>query len=256
MAGTGNDFIVFDNRSKIFTGRETVFFSQICRRRVSVGGDGILLVEKGKSTPVRMRYFNSDGKETAMCGNGARCAALFAREKGMVTETRFTLEAEDGMHGVEVKDREVTLEMVRPTDLQVKLGILREKEFLEGGFINTGVPHYVLFVQDVHKVDVENLGRLYRNHPVFPQGANVDFVQILEDNRIYVRTYERGVEGETLSCGTGSVASALITAERKEYKSPVTVLTRGGELTVRFDAGWKTVTLTGRVEITFEGVLP
>jgi len=255
MTGTGNDFIVFDNRPRLFSGEESTFFHEICQRRTSIGADGILLVEKGDSAPVRMRYFNSDGFESTMCGNGARCAAYFAWKKRMVPDRSLLLEALDGVHRVIVEGERITLEMARPHGFRSKPGILRESEFTEGGFIDTGVPHYVVFVQDVEKVDVDNLGSFYRNHDTFVQGTNVNFVQLLGKSRIRVRTYERGVEEETLSCGTGCVASSLIASNHHGYTSPVTVLAHGGRLTVQFDEAWENIFLIGPVEIVYEGIL-
>ena len=251
----GNDFIIFDNRSRIFTGEETEFFASICQRRISVGADGIILLEDGKSAEVKMRYFNSDGHEASMCGNGARCIAFFARNKGIVNKNKFFLEASDGLHWVKVDKKSVMLKMSKPTEFRQNLGILREPEFIEGGFINTGVPHYVIFVQNINEVDVERIGRSYRNHQFFPDGTNVNFVELLGENRMHVRTYERGVEKETFSCGTGTVASALITASMYEYESPVKIFTRGGELTVSFDEKWEEVFLAGEVRTIYEGFL-
>jgi len=256
MTGTGNDFIVFDNRKAFFSGEETDFFARVCRRRVSVGADGVLLVEEGQSAPVRMRYFNSDGREAAMCGNGARCAGFFARAKKCVDADTFLLEASDGVHLLRVNGNEVSLKMRKPEGFRSGYGILRESGFVEGGFVDTGVPHYVIFVQDVDEVAVEKVAPFYRDHRVFPQGVNVDFVERTGEDRIRVRTYERGVEGETLSCGTGCVASTLFAARTFGYRSPVTVVTRGGDLTVGFDDALEDVFLTGRVEIVYEGVLP
>ncbi len=255
MAGTGNDFIVFDNRETRFSGQESDFFAGICQRRVSVGADGVILVEIGASAPVRMRYFNKDGFESTMCGNGARCTAYFAREKGFVSEDDFVLEAPDGLHRVRVADTSVTLAMTQPHGFRSGYGIVKETVLTEGGFIDTGVPHYVLFAEDVGTLDVEGMGPFYRNHPVFPDGTNVNFVQVLGENRIRVRTFERGVEEETLSCGTGCVASALLTSKQAGYTSPITVLTKGGELSVGFDGTWQEVSLTGQVQIVFEAVL-
>jgi len=255
MVGTGNDFIVFDNRSQIFTGKETEFFASICQRRISVGADGVILLEDGKSAEIRMRYFNSDGREASMCGNGARCIVFFARTKGIVDKNNFFLEASDGVHWVKVNEKSVTLKMSKPTEFRPNPGILREPEFIEGGFINTGVPHYVIFVKNIDQIPVEKIGRFYRNHQIFLHGTNVNFVELLGENRINVRTYERGVEKETLSCGTGSVASALLAANKYGYKSPVRVFTRGGELTVNFDEKWEEVFLTGKVKIAYEGFL-
>ena len=255
MAGTGNDFIVFDNRETRFSGQESDFFAEICRRRVSVGADGVILVEKGVSAPVRMRYFNKDGFESTMCGNGARCTAYFAREKGFVSENDFILEAPDGLHRVRVADTSVTLAMTKPHGFRSGYGIVKETDLTEGGFIDTGVPHYVLFAEDVGNLDVEGIGSFYRSHPAFPEGTNVNFVQLLGENRIRVRTFERGVEEETLSCGTGSVASALLAARQAGYASPITVVTKGGELSVGFDEAWQKVSLTGQIQIVFEAVL-
>jgi diaminopimelate epimerase len=255
MSGTGNDFIVFDNRAQIYMGGESEFFKRICRRRVSVGADGILLVEESRLADIRMRYFNRDGGESTMCGNGARCVGFFAWEKKIVNKEVFRLEASDGVHTVEIVGHSVTLGMTRPRNFRFDLGILKEVEFVEGGFVNTGVPHYVVFVDDVDDIDVERVGAFYRSHEAFAEGTNVNFVQRMGRNRIRVRTYERGVEEETLSCGTGCVASAVIAAKRVGYGSPIAVTTRGGKLTVGFDMDFEEVALTGRVEIVYEGVL-
>ena len=167
----------------------------------------------------------------------------------------FFLEASGGVHRVNVEGNDVTLWMTRPTGFRSGLDVLRESGFIEGGFVDTGVAHFVIFVSDTDRMDVEKLGRFYRNHRVFPGGTNVDFVQRLEENRLRVRTYEKGVEKETLSCGTGCVASAYVAQRQYGYRSPVRVSTRGGELTVGFDPDWEEVTLAGRVEIVYEGVL-
>ena len=220
-----------------------------------MGADGVLLLEDGETVPLRMRYFNSDGREAAMCGNGARCIVFFARKKKIVDSDLFSLEASDGVHHARVEGSDVILGMARPTGFRSGLDILRESEFVEGGFVDTGVSHFVIFVPDADRVDVKTVGRFYRNHEVFRGGANVNFVQLLGENRIRVRTYEKGVEGETLSCGTGCVASAFFAGKQRGYASPVQVVTRGGELTVRFDKEWDEVSLTGRVEIVYEGVL-
>jgi diaminopimelate epimerase len=254
MSGTGNDFIVFDNRTGDFTGAESEFFSALCRRGLSVGADGVILMD----APVRMRYFNSDGGEAALCGNGARCAARFAFDKGFVRETRFVLEAEDGPHDVEVSGDEVRLRMSRPRGLRKGLGICDVAGLSEGGFLDTGVPHFVLWVESpeaLESLDVAALAPPFRRHPAFPNGANVDFACVLDRRSIAVRTFERGVEAETLSCGTGCVAAALIGASDRGLVSPVAVRTRGGALSVFFDAGWIEVWLSGSAVPVFEGVL-
>jgi diaminopimelate epimerase len=258
MSGTGNDFIVFDNRDGRFSGDEADFFAAVCRRRVSVGADGVLLVERGRSVPVRMRYFNRDGGEASMCANGARCAARYAFEKGFVSTAHFTLEASDGCHEVEVEPDNVRLRMGEPKGLRTGLGIVRDPGLREGGFLDTGVPHLVLFVdgpEELDRLDVEALSPYYRRHPEFPQGTNVNFVCLRGKDSIGVRTFERGVEAETLSCGTGCVAAALLASLRFELASPVSVATKGGVLFVIFDPNWKDVRLSGTADRVFEGTL-
>ena len=255
MEGTGNDFIVFDNRDRKFAGDEAGFFSRICQRRFAVGADGVILVEKGQSHPVRMRYYNRDGHEAEMCGNGARCMAYYVKEKGIVRQDAFVLEASDGSHSVRIKNNIISLQMIEPKGYRSGVGILRESEYKEGGLINTGVPHYVIIVPDVDPVDVRIVGQYYCHHEAFPEGANIDFIQFQGENRIRFRIYERGVEDETCSSGTGSVASALIASRQFGCPSPVQVETRGGNLSVQFDLEWKTVFLEGPVSIAYEGML-
>ena len=255
MEGTGNDFIVFDNRDGMFTGDETEFFFRICQRRFAVGADGVILIEKGQSHPIRMRYFNRDGYEAEMCGNGARCVAYYARKKKIVQEDEFVLEALDGLHSVRIKNHVISLQIIEPRNYRSGFGILRESEFKEGGLINTGVPHYVIIVSDVDSVDVQTVGKTYCHHEVFPKGANIDFIQFQGKNRIRFRIYERGVEDETRSSGTGVVASALIASREFGCHSPVQVETRGGNLRVEFDSDWKTVFLEGAASIAYEGML-
>lgn len=253
MSGTGNDFIVINNRTHLFSGREEVLFQRLCTRRVSIGADGLILVETADQSPVRMRYFNADGRESTMCGNGARCTAFFAFDNGFVDKRDFTLEAADGLHPVVVSESGVRLKMTTTGGLRTGLGILQESSLSEGGFIDTGVPHFVVFADDIESLDVENLGSRYRHHSAFREGANVDFVRV-SDEGIDVRTFERGVERETLSCGTGCVASALVASKMHGIVSPVSVNTRGGILCVTFDDAWDQITLEGSVNIVYEGV--
>lgn len=255
MAGTGNDFIVLDNRSRCFSGRERDLFRSICERRTSVGADGILLLERSKSAAVRMRYFNPDGGESTMCGNGARCSGYYARRYGWTRKDQFMLEAHDGLHSVSVAGSQITLGMIPPVIKSMTDQIVREKGFKQAGFVDTGVPHFVIFVKDLNSLPVDILGPYYRLHTIFPDGANVDFVKIAGPGTIHVRTYERGVERETLSCGTGCVASAFFASNDAGLKSPITVETRGGELKVDFDEAWREVQLTGPVKIVYEGRL-
>jgi diaminopimelate epimerase len=258
MSGTGNDFIVFDDRRSRWTGRETAFFASICRRRFSAGADGVILVDRGERAPVRMRYFNSDGKEAAMCANGARCTAYFALHKGFVHENSFQLETADGIHEVEVTGSTVRLEMGKPHDFRSGFSFEHRFGLREGGFLNTGVPHLVLLLDGQSSLDelnVEKVAPFYRHHKLFPAGTNVNFVQKISDDEIGVRTFERGVEAETLSCGTGCVASALIAFTVLSIRPPIRVKTRGGDLRVDFDKAWKHVYLNGPVNMVYEGSL-
>ncbi len=258
MSGTGNDFVVFDNRDGRFTGDESAFFSAVCRRGHSVGADGVILADRGASAPVRMRYFNADGGAAAFCANGARCAARFAYEKGFTEERRFILEASDGNHEMEVQAGTVRLRMVEPGAFTRSPAVACDPRFRETGFINTGVPHLVLFLDDeaaLEALDIEAEAPFYRHHPAFPGGTNVNFAAWTADGAVRVRTFERGVEGETLSCGTGSTAAALIASAVGKAAPPVSVRTRGGLLTVDFDPRWETVVLSGPAVTVFEGVL-
>jgi diaminopimelate epimerase len=256
MSGTGNDFIVFDNRKEQWTGKETDFFASICRRGFSAGADGVILAERGAHAPVRMRYFNSDGREAAMCANGARCTAYFALHKGFIHENAFPMEAADGPHEAEVTGPMVRLEMSKPRDFRSGFRFDHRFGLREGGFLNTGVPHLVLFLDGPSGLDdlnVEKAAPFYRHHKLFPAGTNVNFVQKISEDEIGVRTFERGVEAETLSCGTGCVASALIAYTVLGIRPPIRISTRGGELRVDFDKAWKHVHLTGPVRMVYEG---
>jgi len=255
MQGTGNDFIIIDNRSGMFSGSEHYFFEKICRRRFSVGADGVILIQNGKIAPVEMYYLNSDGRQAAMCGNGARCAAKYVFEKNIISEREFDIEAAGRVYSVSVGQEDVTVRFGSVSDYDPDLNLEVETEWQRGGFVISGVPHYVIFVPDVDKVDVEKYGRLYRNNPVFKNGANINFVQKNGENSITVRTYERGVEGETLSCGTGVVASSFIAHKKNNIKQPVTVATRGGILKVSTEDQWKSIFLTGPAEIVYEGTV-
>jgi diaminopimelate epimerase len=258
MSGTGNDFVVFDNRDGRFTGEESAFFSAVCRRGISVGADGVILANRGSSAPVRMRYFNADGGEASFCANGARCAARFAFEKGFTEKRRFILEASDGDHETEILPETVRLRMALPTGFNRSPGLLEDPRFRVAGFVNTGVPHLVLFLEDeaaLEALDVAAAAPFYRRHPAFPGGTNVNFAARTSGGAIRVRTFERGVEGETLSCGTGCTAAALIASAEGTVSPPVAVQTRGGLLTVEFDPEWKTVFLSGPAVTVFDGAL-
>lgn len=255
ISATGNDFILIDNREKILTGKEVELFHQICQRRTSVGADGVLLIEACEPYDFRLRYFNADGGESEMCGNGARAAAYYAFKNNFATQEMAFLVGTDLYEAV-VQDKWVKLKMPGAKNLKTDLGVLEESFLEEGGSVYTGVPHYVLFVADLESLDVHTLGKKYRHHKVFqPKGTNVNFVQILASNKIKVRTYERGVEEETLACGTGAVASALLSSLNKKTLFPTDVLTRGGLLRVFGDSQGEHLYLEGEVKAVYKGRL-
>ncbi|MBD3415166.1 MAG: diaminopimelate epimerase [Candidatus Aminicenantes bacterium] len=254
MTATGNDFILFDNRNIEFKGKEKDYFRRLCQRRFSVGADGVILIEESCSADFKYRHFNSDGHPVHICGNGARAACRFAYQKKIAGEN-ITFEVNETIyHGWCSKDR-VTIDHPAPQDTQTELGIIQEKTFKEGGFAIIGVPHLVIFSNHVQDVDVNELGKKYRHHPRFEKGANVNFVQVLDNHRIKVRTFERGVEGETYACGTGAMASAVISHICNGVASPVEVKTKGGDLLVKWDQGFSRLYLEGEAHLVFEGQL-
>jgi len=260
LSATGNDFILFDNRAGLFRGDEKKIFRALCTRRVAIGADGILLIENPPSpslrfTPSRfiMRYFNRDGCESEMCGNGARACAFYAFHRGLApAEMQFEVSG-DAYHAV-VTGGKVRLRMQKPRDLNLHPRALEEVKLQEGGYVNTGVPHYVLFVSDVDDVEVARLGAKYRQHSNFqPAGTNVNFVAVTSGSHLHLRTYERGVEEETLACGTGAVASAVLAHLKKGMPFPIHLSTRGGELTVYGDSNFEKLELEGDVRLVYNG---
>ena len=259
MNGAGNDFILFDNRTgSIDLDRSQI--AQLCDRHRGIGADGILLLEKpANRADFRMRYFNADGGEAEMCGNGARCFARFANKVGGQKAT-ISFETPAGVISAELKGDLVTLRMTEPTDLRLNVDLPMEAETRTVHFINSGVPHVVIPVSKIDNADVRREGAAIRYHKMFsPSGANVNFIEKRAPNKIAIRTYERGVEDETLACGTGIVASALIFATTEKSSSPITVVARGGdELEVGFEKSgdrFCNVTLTGPAEFVFEGTV-
>jgi diaminopimelate epimerase len=257
MNGAGNDFILIDNRAEdIRLDRSQI--ARLCDRHRGIGADGILLLEKPSNrADFRMRYFNADGGEAEMCGNGARCFARFANKIAGAQNT-ISFETPAGVIAAELVDDLVTLQMTEPTDLRINMKVPMTDEDKTVHFINSGVPHVVIPVPRVDDVDVHREGSAIRYHKSFsPNGANVNFIEKRGQNKIAVRTYERGVEDETLACGTGVVASALIFAIIEKANGPITVIARGGdELQVGFeknDNEFRSVTLTGPAEFVFEG---
>jgi diaminopimelate epimerase len=224
-----------------------------------VGADGLILIETSDRADFRWQFFNADGSEAEMCGNGGRCAARFAVLKGIAGPT-LTFETLAGILSARVEGRGVKLEMTKPQGLKLDEDIPVDGKFLRVSSLNTGVPHAVTFVEDIEGWDVSRMGKALRTHPHFsPSGTNANFVQIEREDLLRVRTYERGVEDETLACGTGLVASSLIAAFKGLVRSPVSVQTRGGEtLRVHFDIEGQTVKsvlFEGEVHIIYEADL-
>jgi len=257
MNGAGNDFILFDNRTRdIDLDRNQI--AQLCDRHRGIGADGILLLEKPTNrADFRMRYFNADGGEAEMCGNGARCFARFANKVGG-QKREVSFETPAGVISAELKGDLVTLRMTEPTDmrLNVDLPVVAENKTVH--FINSGVPHVVIPVAKIDDADVRREGAAIRYHKMFsPNGTNVNFIEKRGANKIAIRTYERGVEDETLACGTGIVAGALIFAASENTNGPISVIARGGdELEVGFEKSgdrFRNVTLTGPAEFVYEG---
>ena len=254
--GTGNDFILLDNRGHNWQERLTqADIARLCDRRFGIGADGLILLSDPKASDFRMIYYNSDGNPSTMCGNGGRCLVAFAHRVGAIGEGECSFEAIDGLHRARLQaDGQVELEMIRPQGWQQ----LSEQEF----WLDTGSPHYVRFgVEDLAALDVDTEGRQIRHSEVFAAigGTNVNFVDVRAENRLQVRTFERGVEAETLSCGTGVTACAYVhlrQQKRNERELTVSLDTPGGTLQVRvFDlmGPKEEVWLIGPATAVFEG---
>src|SRR6266404_4444350 len=259
MNGAGNDFVMVDNRGGNVR-LEPDQIVRICDRHRGVGADGILLLEKGSNgADFRMRYYNRDGGEAEMCGNGARCFARFAN-KVANAPAKVSFQTPAGLIRGELHGEEVTLQMSEPKDLRLDVDLVASGVKEHVHFINSGVPHVVVPVAKVEDVDVRKRGAALRYHKEFsPAGANANFIEKAGPKKILVRTYERGVEDETLACGTGVVASALVFGAMVKVDGPISVIVRSGsELSVNFKrAGDKftNVTLTGPAEFAFEGTI-
>lgn len=247
--GAGNDFVMIDNRAKTFPKNNNKIIAQLCNRHFGIGADGLILLEEDTNTDFRMIYYNSDGSESTMCGNGGRCIVAFANKLGIFNNTT-TFIAIDGLHHASIKDEIVSLQMIDVNEVSVQNGYV---------FTNTGSPHHVQLVKNIDEFDVFSNGRRIRNEIYGTAGSNVNFVEQINNNTFKVRTYERGVEDETLACGTGVTAVAI--AMHKTEKTSATYINlpvKGGQLAVSFnvDKGtYKNVYLKGGAVFVFSGNL-
>lgn len=249
MHGAGNDFIMVDDRNQTFPVDNREFIAQISSRRIGIGCDGILLIQPSDRADFRMRFINPDGGEQDMCGNGARCIARLAYDQGVV-EKQMVIETGAGLVEAEILNDLVRLVLTDPQDLQLDLACDLEWTV---DFLNTGVPHAVAWVADPQAVDLPLIGRQVREHHLFaPNGTNANFARVEGDGSLSVRTYERGVEAETLACGTGATAVGLLAAQRGWVKLPVAVHCAGG-FDLIIDSVHGKTTLMGGAEYVFQG---
>ena len=261
MVASGNDFIVLE-----FASSQVRKFSKLakrmCCRKYGVGADGLLVLEKSKAADIRMRIFNADGSEAEMCGNGARCVAYYLGAQRRTQDARpIKIQTKAGIIRTELNNNSIKINLTAPTHIKLDCPVKLNRRIIKTNFINTGVPHAVIFVQGLDKIDVFGLGREIRYNRSFkPAGTNVDFVEALNTDSIEVRTYERGVEDETLACGTGAVASALIANSQFAIGNygKVNVHTQSREvLKVYFNRlgdNFKNVWLEGKANIVYRGV--
>ncbi len=246
--GAGNDFILIDNRTLSFPKKSIAIINKLCDRRFGIGADGLILLENANSSDFKMVYFNADGKESSMCGNGGRCIVAFAKKLGIITkDTRF--EAIDGMHFASIINDTVSLQMIDINTINYK------KEY---SFLDTGSPHHVTFLKDISSIDVKSKGAKIRyGKPYLEEGTNVNFAEQIANDTFKVRTYERGVEDETLACGTGVTAVAIAANNANiTTANNIKIEVLGGNLEVSFEkegTQYKNVFLKGPAQFVFKG---
>ena len=256
MHGSGNDFILIDNRKRYFVGSENQSVRRICQRRLGIGADGLMLLEFQEPDHFELRYFNADGSEAAMCANGARCAVYFMHLLNPAEKNfSFTIAGQSYQAHIAGEQR---VRVCWPFSPEINplpaTNQLSKEDFRQFLAVNTGVPHLVVqAVVALGKIDLAHWGAFYRNHPFFgEQGTNVNFVNF-SAGKIFIRTYERGIEGETLSCGTGVLAAALAGKYWKQIQWPVMVETHGGQLLVGQDPATGMIWLEGPVQAVYQG---
>jgi len=260
---SGNDFVMIDNRNYIISENYSEFVKIACNRKFGVGADGVIFIEEDQQTDFWMRYFNADGSEGSLCGNGARCAAKFMSE--IINKKELVFKAVGKIYRAEIFDKTVKLYLPDLSNKIDKLKFDLVEAVISAGFLDTGSPHVVIYEsdfpsgKDLQSLDVYKLGKEIRYHKVIsPNGANINFVKMISNSQIKIRTYERGVEDETLACGTGSIASAISSVIEKNCSSPISVFTQGGEeFKVNFEVNGETITklsLEGSALMVFDGI--
>ncbi len=260
MSGSGNDFIIIDNRDlSLNVGDLSSFARRICQRKISAGADGLVLIEPSARVDFKWRFYNSDGSPAQMCGNAARCVALLAHFKGIAGRKMF-FETMAGIIHAEIENDVPKVKLTDPSVVSVDQKIVVDGREFALDVVDTGVPHAVNFADDLELFDVFNWGRKIRHHERFqPKGTNVNFVAVIDRRTLKVRTYERGVEDETLACGTGAVAAVLAAAQRKLVDSPADALVQSGETLriyfTRQKESFREIYLEGRVKIVYQGYL-
>jgi diaminopimelate epimerase len=266
IEGAGNDFVLIDNRENKYSFSLPTLARILCHRHFGIGSDGLIVLESSTVADIKMRFLNPDGSEGAMCGNGGRCVAHYAILKQ--TKSKVSIEALDFVYNAEGEDNNIKLQMKNPTELKFDLKFSLQNEIISSDFINTGSDHLVVDAENLpvslgnrlEEIDIKTIGRFLRYHKYFhPRGTNVNFIEKVGEREINIRTYERGVEDETLACGTGSVASAIVAALKYSWKPLIKVHTRSGSiLTINFQYDSKNisdVSIMGPAKIVFTGKL-
>lgn len=249
-SGCGNDFILVDNRTSRFPADNKVFIQRLLNRRHGIGADGLILLENSPLASFKMRIFNPDASEAEMCGNGIRCLIKFASELGLPSDN-LVVETLSGLLAAKNNLENVSIKMPYPAEVQLNVKLINPT--LEACHLNTGVPHTIIFTDDIENIPIDILGPQIRHHQQFGKnGSNVNWVQVLDQNTIVIRTFERGVEGETLACGTGATAAALASSLKYHLLSPITVLTKSGDA-LKIEFTDTDVWMTGPAERVFTG---
>ena len=247
-SGTCNEFIIIDNRNFVFKLKEKMIIQNLCNRNFGIGADGLILIENSKKAEFKMVYYNSDGNLGSFCGNGSRCAVSFYNSINKI-DKKIIFEAYDGLHKAELIKNQISIKMADVSDVKI---------FDDHIFIDTGSPHHIIIVDDLNSIDVNKIGsKISSGSPYFEKGTNVNFVKVNSDFEFDIRTYERGVESETLSCGTGATAVAIAMYEKKITKREVVKINvKGGELFVDFkkkNRSFNNIHLIGTADHIFSG---